>query len=293
MEDVKPLLVFAAVLEQGSMNAAAQALQMTPSAVSQHIARLESVRGVKLLNRSTRRLTPTDAGEALAEHCRRLRQTLREVQVALENLKEAAAGDLHLAVPSTLLHAPPLQRALAMLQCDYPEVHPWLHSSDELLDLHQGGVDIAIRGGEHALDAPDLIARPLVSWPWRICATPEYLARHEAISRPEQLMMHPWIFWQPLRLPMQREEKHFLLECERGTRCNTLAAAHTLVLAGLGLGVQLSGEIEAALAQGRLQVVLPEWQLPVVSLYAVTPYRVQSAKTAVMLRLLQQAFREG
>ena len=72
MDDLKPLLAFAAVLEHGSMNAAAKALGMTPSAVSQHISRLEKLHGVKLLHRSTRRLAPTDAGQALAAHCRRL-----------------------------------------------------------------------------------------------------------------------------------------------------------------------------------------------------------------------------
>jgi len=68
MDDLKPLLAFAAVLEHGSMNAAAKALGMTPSAVSQHISRLEKLHGVKLLHRSTRRLAPTDAGQALAAH---------------------------------------------------------------------------------------------------------------------------------------------------------------------------------------------------------------------------------
>ena len=78
MDDLKPLLAFAAVLEHGSMNAAAQALGMTPSAVSQHISRLEKLHGVKLLHRSTRRLAPTDAGQALAAHCRRLLATVQD-----------------------------------------------------------------------------------------------------------------------------------------------------------------------------------------------------------------------
>ena len=71
MQDTKPLIVFAAVLEHGSMNAAAAALGMTPSAVSQHISRLEALHGVKLLHRSTRRLSPTDAGRSLGSHCAR------------------------------------------------------------------------------------------------------------------------------------------------------------------------------------------------------------------------------
>ena len=87
MQDIKPLLVFAAVLEHGSMNGAAQALGMTPSAVSQHITRLESLHGIKLLNRSTRHLTPTEAGHTLGQHCRRLRQSWLDAHAALDGVK--------------------------------------------------------------------------------------------------------------------------------------------------------------------------------------------------------------
>ena len=87
MQDIKPLLVFATVLEYGSMNAAAAALGMTPSAVSQHINRLEALHGIKLLNRSTRSLAPTDAGRALGEYCRRLAATLADTRTVIDNLK--------------------------------------------------------------------------------------------------------------------------------------------------------------------------------------------------------------
>ncbi len=112
MQDIKPLLVFAAVLEHGSMNAAAAALGMTPSAVSQHITRLESLHGVKLLNRSTRHLAPTDAGRALAVHCGRLRRTLADTQTALDNLKTEAAGEVHLAITSGIADTQMFQTAL-------------------------------------------------------------------------------------------------------------------------------------------------------------------------------------
>ena len=102
MDDLKPLLVFAAVLEHGSMNAAAQALAMTPSAVSQHIARLENLHGVKLLHRSTRRVSPTDAGAALGQYCRRLNATLHDTRLALANLKTEIAGEVRLAAPTRI-----------------------------------------------------------------------------------------------------------------------------------------------------------------------------------------------
>ena len=111
MDDLKPLLVFAAVLEHGSMNAAAQALAMTPSAVSQHIARLEHLHGVKLLHRSTRRVSPTEAGATLAQYCRRLSATLRDTRLALDNLKTDIAGEVRLAAPTSMATAPRSVRA--------------------------------------------------------------------------------------------------------------------------------------------------------------------------------------
>ena len=90
MTETKPLLAFAAVIEHGTMHAAARALGMTPSAVSQHISRLEALHGVKLLKRSTRRIVPTEAGAALAAHCVKLRQALLNAQAALDNIKTEA-----------------------------------------------------------------------------------------------------------------------------------------------------------------------------------------------------------
>ena len=112
MDDLRPLLAFAAVLEHGSMNAAAQALGMSPSAVSQHISRLEKLHGVKLLHRSTRHLAPTDAGSALGEHCRRLLASVQDVRLTLTNLKTNIAGEVRLAAPTGMADAAAFQQAV-------------------------------------------------------------------------------------------------------------------------------------------------------------------------------------
>ena len=290
MQDIKPLLVFAAVLEHGSMNAAAAALGMTPSAVSQHVSRLEAQHGVKLLHRSTRRLTPTDAGQALAQYCLRLRHTLADTLQALDNLKTEAAGDLNIALPSGMAHAPPFQAALQQLQQHYPAIRPQLYFSDTLADLKQGDIDIALRGGNHALDAPDLVARPLATWHWQIVAAPAYLAARPPINTPHQLAEQQWLHYLPIHANLLRGEERHVLEIERSMLCGQLAAVSTLTQAGLGLSMQLSGETAALITQGRLRVVLPDWTLPSVRIYAVTPHRVQSAKTEAALGILQRCF---
>ncbi|MDO5640412.1 MAG: LysR family transcriptional regulator [Neisseria sp.] len=293
MQDIKPLLVFAAVLEHGSMNAAAKALGMTPSAVSQHISKLESAHQVKLLKRSTRRLAPTDAGLALAQYCQRLQYTLSDTLKMLDNLKTEAAGEVNIALPSGMALAQPFQTALKRVQLEYPEIRLQLYFSDTLADLQQSNIDIALRGGERALDAPDLIARPLAEWRWQICAAPAYLAARAPIARPEDLPQQRWLHYLPVYATLRRGAESYVLDVPQSMMCSQLSAVHTLTLAGLGLSMQLDGEIGAAVTAGRLKVVLPDWAQPPMTVYAATPYRVQSAKTEVVLRMLQQSFAES
>ena len=132
MQDIKPLLVFAAVLEHGSMNAAAAALGMTPSAVSQHINRLETLHGIKLLNRSTRSLAPTDAGRALGEYCRRLAATLADTRTVIDNLKTEPVGELRISLTSSVISSHAFQTAFSRLQTEFPKIRPVLNFSDTL-----------------------------------------------------------------------------------------------------------------------------------------------------------------
>ena len=175
MQDIKPLLVFAAVLEHGSMNAAAAALGMTPSAVSQHINRLETLHGIKLLNRSTRSLAPTDAGRALGEYCRRLAATLSDTRTVIDNLKTEPVGELRISLTSSVIGSRAFQTAFSRLQTEFPKIRPVLNFSDTLDDLQHNQTDIAIRGGDRALDDPNLVARHLVTWPGRTSFAPRLI----------------------------------------------------------------------------------------------------------------------
>ncbi len=292
LDDSKPLLVFATVLEAGSMQAAAQLLGMTPSAVSQHITRLEALHQVKLLHRSTRRLTPTDAGLALRTHCQHLRHALEQARETLASLKTEATGELHLALTSSMVEAPAFCRSLARLRQQYPRIQPVLHISDTLAQLGAEEIDIAIRGGDHALDAPGLVARHLTRWHWRILAAPDYLARHPAIHTPHDLLQHAWLHFRhaPRQLTLHHGDSHQHLQLPGGLRCDQLASLRSLAMAGLGLCLQLGEEARTHIDAGRLCVVLPQWQLPSVNLYAVTPHRAQSAKVRVALEILHQCF---
>lgn len=289
MKDTKPLLAFAAVLEHGSMHAAAHALGTTPSAVSQHISKLEQVHGVKLLKRSTRKLSPTEAGMVLAAHCFRLKRALDDAHSALDSVKTEVSGDVRVACPSALVAAADFQAALLNVAEQYPLINIQLAVNDGILDLQAAQIDIAIRGGETALNAPQLVARHLADWRWQIFGSPDYL-KNKPVLTPHDLHKLRWLNVRPVRYDLQNGTEMYHLEIHKTWHCGDLAALRHLTLAGLGVSVQLAGDVAREVAAGDLQVVLPEWTLPIVPLYALTPHRVQSAKVAAVLSCLQNSF---
>ncbi|OOR90437.1 LysR family transcriptional regulator [Moraxella caviae] len=290
MIDVKPLLAFAYVLEKGSMNAAGKALGISPSAVSQHVSRLESQHNVKLLDRSTRKLSPTDAGQALAKHCQRLQHTLDDALQTLENLKTEVVGDLHICIPSGFAMSHTFCQALKQLQQNYPQLSPQLHFDDALPSLHDGKIDIAIHTSDQISHNPNVVARYLTTWQWQICASPEYLAQHSPINSPDDLYLHNWLYLEPIDITLRHGTTTHQLHINNRSRCNQLSALHTLTKAGLGLSLQISGEIDQAVQDGKLQVVLPQWSLPSMDFYLATPYRIQSAKTEAAVQVLLDCF---
>ncbi|SMB79505.1 DNA-binding transcriptional regulator, LysR family [Pasteurella testudinis DSM 23072] len=288
MDDLKPLLAFAAVIKYGSMNAAGDKLGISPSAVSQHISRLERLYGVKLLYRNTRSMQPTEAGNQLAQYAIQLQQSALYAQNALESLKSEVSGTLRIAMISGLLDAEWFQAALRELVQTYPNVVPQLFIGDSVIDLKQERIDVAFRAGEGALNQGDLVAKRLATAQWTICAAPDYLANAEPITQPLDLLQHRWISSFRINQSLQRGDQIFMLQPTDYLYCNQLSGLRNCSLAGLGLSIQTDLEISGLLRKGLLQTVLPEWKLPTINLYAVLPYRVQSAKVRVWLDIVQQ-----
>ena len=262
---------------------------MSASAVSQHISRLEQLHKVKLLNRGTRSMVPTEVGRELGAYCQKLLQALNDTDQALENLKTEAFGEVNLALTSGLVNNPAFQRALAELGENHPAIQIKLHFSNQLIDLQQGQIDIAIRGGSRSLADPNLIAHPLIQSPMRIFASPDYLAQH-SIQQPADLLLQRWCAFEPINEMLQKDGEQFHLRIENALQADQILAQQLFIQQGLGLGIALEAELADALAQGKVAIVLADWQLPQIELYAVTPYRVQSAKVDCVLKALKKAF---
>ena len=208
MDDFKRMAVFAAVVQQGSMTAAARALGLTPSAVSQQVRALEAQAGLPLMQRTTRKMSLTEAGQRFHAQCVRMVEAAAQARAELEAERSRPEGELRIA--ATVGLAVPLGRALAPVLHAHPQLRLHLVLDDAHTDLVTERIDLAIRLGK--LPDSSWVARPLGSLPWWLCAAPALLAgaaglpaagkrkaakasakMQPPITQPAQLQALPWV----------------------------------------------------------------------------------------------------
>jgi len=295
MDQLKRMAVFAEVVAAGSLSAAARQLQMTPSAVSQHLRQLESALGLALLHRSTRKLTLTEAGERYIDGCRAMVAAARSADQALARHRDEPEGELRIAAPIGMGGL--LAQALAPLR-QHPRLSLHMLLDDALIDLIKERVDIALRAGN--LPDSSLVARKLGSMATQMCAAPAYLAERGWPQQPQDLAAHDWLGG----MPSANGEETLLLHNLAGEEvpvqvrhrayASQVTALHALCVAGWGISVVVSDDDRRALLDGRLLPVLPQWQLPDLPVYAITPRRgEQPAKVRHALALLTAHFEKA
>lgn len=187
MDQLAAMKVFARVAELGSFSAAADALDLSRAMASTQIAALEKRYGVRLLNRTTRKVALTSEGERFLEHCRRVFSELQAAEDDLSRAREKPSGRLKVDVPGAFgryLLMPALPAFLAR----YPEVQIDVRINDRLVDLVAEQVDVAVRGG--TITDPNLVVRRAVGSRWITCASPAYLDEHGWPQVPADLAPH-------------------------------------------------------------------------------------------------------
>ena len=289
MDDFRRMAVFACVVEQRSMSAAARSLQMSTSAVSQQVRQLERANGVTLLHRSTRKLTLTAAGEQFYEACAAMVVAARRAQQGLALSRDAPSGELRLSAPIGFARhvAPALGDTLAA----HPALTLKLLVDDKRIDLIDARVDLAVRFGR--LADSSWVARRLCGFEWLLCAAPSWLASHPAPQRPEDLLTHQWLAFavegNALQLQLmgpQRETR--ILRVEARITSNNQYSLQQMCLSGLGLARMARVDVADDLRAGRLIQLLPEWTMESLDVWAVTPQRdAQPAKVRVAIDALQ------
>jgi DNA-binding transcriptional LysR family regulator len=292
MDQLKRMAIFAEVVASGSLTAAARQLDMTPSAVSQHLRQLEKALGLALLHRSTRKLTLTEAGARYHVGCAAMVAAARSAESALARLRDEPEGELRLAAP--IGFASLLASALAPLR-GHPKLTLNLLLDDTVIDLIDARVDIALRVG--AMPSSSLVARKLGSMARQLCAAPAYLAEHGWPSHPQDLLQHVWLgsaadntSFDTLELHGPNGE-HSTVQLRGRVQASQVSALHALCVEGWGICVAVRQEDFQALADGRLVHVLPQWRQSPMAVYAVTPRRdAQPAKVRHALDLLASYF---
>ena len=291
MEQLKRMALFATVVDRGSMLGAAEVLGMTASAVSQQIRKLEESTQVSLLHRTTRKLTLTEAGASFYESCAQVLALAEQAEQRLAELRDAPVGELRIAAPVGL-PGKLLSEALAPLLRAHPGLSLRLFFHDEMIDLIERRIDLAIRVGQQ--DDSSLVARHVADWRMLLCAAPAYLARCGPVEDPQQLLGLDWLSlstdrWQQVTLygPGGAQQR---LRIESRVACNNILSVRQFTLAGMGVSVQPEPEVREQLASGQLLALLPAWQPAPIGIHLVTPRRdAQPAKARYAIEALRRS----
>ena len=278
MNPYEDMRIFAQVMEAGSFTAAADRLGMSKQSVSRRLMQLEQRLGVRLLNRSTRRLDATPLGQHYYQSALRLLGEVQQVEHDISGQAQALRGTLRLSAP--------LSFAMAHLGClltEFLQLHPQVDVevdlSDRAVDLIGEGYDLALRIG--ALEDSSLVARRIADVERVYCASPAYLAARGVPNSPEQLVGHdclPYGHSRQVQWQFRQGGKAQAIQVAGRMRANNGEMLRDAAIAGMGVTYLPTFIVGQALADGRLVTVLDEWVTPALQLSAVYPQHRQVAR---------------
>tara|TARA_R110001583_G_scaffold67490_8_gene192960 strand:- start:7083 stop:7991 length:909 start_codon:yes stop_codon:yes gene_type:complete len=281
-EQLKSMVVFAQVVEQGSLSAAAKQIGLSRAVVSYHLKKLESHLKVKLLNRSTRSISLTEAGAVYYQRCRIIAEQANQANQQIENLKSEPEGKLKITCPVNVglqLIVPALNQFRAL----YPKIELDVKLNDEVENIIKGGFDLAIRGAP--LKDSGLQASKLATLSMCLCGAPSYLLQHGKPKNPSELMRHDWVLYQQASstFNISKGSRTFNIITTGSISTNNSAARTAFVEAGHGLARIPLYDALPKINAGLLELVLDDYQLADINIFAVFPPGTAETKK---LRLL-------
>lgn len=296
MDRFAAMQAFVAVVETGSFVRAGERLGLSATSVSRAVAALEAHLDVRLLYRTTRRVSLTDAGRTYYRYAVDLLADLAEAEAAVSADSRTASGVLRLSAPVTfgVLHLAPL---LPRFRQQHPGLTLDLSLDDRITDLVEEGRDLAVRISRELL-ATTLVARPLTSTQLVVCAAPSYLARFGAPQSPEELGRHQCLLYsyadQAGQWAFRAPDGSVHHVAVKGVMiANNGDVLRLAALAGEGIVVQPSFIVGDDLLSGRLVPLLQDYALPPLKVYAVYPGRRHlPAKVRLFIEFLKAAWGE-
>lgn len=271
--DLNAIKTFCRAVEAGNMTAAAKALHITKSVASRRLQALEEDLGVRLLQRTTRGVSPTDEGALFYERCQRILDDLDDAQQAVKHASDNLIGHLRITAPRSftdlLLH-----KAITAFMQQYPAVTIELNLTDERVDIINGGYDLGFRIASSLNDSA-LIAKKIAPMQFHTVASPDYLQKHGTPHIPDDLKTHNCLFY--TNVSANQQWRFIENGKSKSVRVNgpLLSNSGTLQLqaaiSGLGIATLPHFFVHDALKQKQLITILDDYTPPTNTLYALYP----------------------
>mgnify|MGYP001766695865 CR=1 FL=1 len=292
MDTLTRMQAFVQVVDAGGFSAAARKAGKSKALLSKYVRDLEDELGVRLLNRTTRQLAPTEAGQAYHREALDILQRLDDLTSSVRDRHGEARGHLRVSAPRSFGDAD-LGGAIVEFMARHPDITIDLRLDDRFVDLVEEGFDVAIRVSEPADSS--LIARRLAAFRVVTCAAPSWIATHGRPGRPEDLIGLPaiadtnarnWNHW-----PFLVDGDRVVVAVEPRMNVNSPQVVAEAAIAGLGVARAPLFAVARAIEEGRLEMLLEPFELTSLTVNAVYPHRRHlSAKVRVFVDFLVDWF---
>ncbi|MBU2870702.1 LysR family transcriptional regulator [Colwellia sp. E2M01] len=289
-EQLKSMVVFAQVIEQGSLSAAAKHIGLSRAVISYHLKKLEAQLDVKLLNRSTRTINLTEAGQAYYERCRVIAEQASAANQQIENFKSEPVGLLKITCPVNI-GLQTVVPALNEFKKIYPKIALDVMLTDEVVNIMKEGIDLAIRGAP--LADSGLQATKLATLPTCLCGAPEYFNQHGRPTTPADLGRHQWVIYKLTSgvLNLKKGSRSYSIATNGSISTNNAAARTAFVEAGHGLARIPTYDAWPKIKVGTLETVLDDYAFNDINVYGVfPPGTANSKKLRLLLNYLKEYF---
>lgn len=283
IDDIRYLIVFAKIVEAGSISGGAEALGLTTATASTHLSKLERNLGSALLYRNTRKLSLTHDGASLLETANSMLELYEKGFIEFKQRSISTTNKLHISLPAVFINSE-FTRHLADFIKEYPDVCLNISYSDTRQDIIADSIDVAFRIGE--LPDSSLKARHLFVLPRRVVASKKFLSNYPPVNHPDDLEKMPWI-----GLSMRQNSREFrhkngevaLIKYTPTVYVDNVEAAYTLAKQKVGLAAPPCYLSQEDITREEMQEVLPDWSLEPLKVYAIWPSNISTSSIAYTL----------
>ncbi len=293
MDKLSCMQAFCNIVKEGGFSAAARKSGKSKVLLSRSLSHLEAELGVRLLQRTTRKMSLTPEGKAYYQACLPLLDELHDIDESIKSQHQVAKGLIKIAIPSESFSQTYLIPLIIQFKHLHPDIEFELVLSDRHIDIVEDGYDMAVRIGR--LPDSSLIARKLSDVELLLCATPHYLKSIAAINKPEDLEQHQLIidsnYQNGLSWTFSSTSNQLTIKPKGSIKVNSCLACISFLMADMGLGLCPSFAVKELLAQQKLQQLLPQWNVMKGGVYLMYSHRKHlSAKINLFSQFLIDNF---